>query len=145
MITASLIFLPLIAGLIIYAVKDEQAKYFALFASLTEFVIALVALSSFTISSNAQFELNTPWVESMGIHFHVGMDGISLLLALLTAFLVPLIILTAFRHNYTNNRLFYSLVLIMQSALIGVFVSYDAFLFYIFWELALIPLSLIHI
>ena len=143
MITASLIFLPLIAGLIIYAVKDAQAKYFALAAAIAEFILSLSALSSFTISSNKQFELNTPWITSMSINFHVGMDGISLLLALLTTFLVPLIILSAFRHNYSNNKLFYSLVLIMQSALIGVFVSYDAFLFYIFWELALIPIYFI--
>ncbi len=143
MITASLIFLPIIAGLLIYAVKDEQAKYFALIAAIAEFIITLVALSSFTISADKQFELNTPWIESMGINFHVGMDGISILLVLLTTFLVPLIILTAYKHSYSNNRLFYSLVLIMESALIGVFVSYDAFLFYIFWELALIPIYFI--
>jgi NADH-quinone oxidoreductase subunit M len=71
------------------------------------------------------------------------MDGISLLLVLLTTFLVPIIIFSTFNKEYKNPKLFYSLILLMQTALIGVFVAQDGFLFYIFWELALIPIYLI--
>jgi NADH-quinone oxidoreductase subunit M len=71
------------------------------------------------------------------------MDGIALLLIMLTTFLVPLIILSSFNHQYKSPSLFYSLILTMQFALVGVFSAYDGFLFYIFWELALIPIYLI--
>ncbi len=71
------------------------------------------------------------------------MDGISLLLILLTTVLVPLIILSTFRKDFGNNPLLYFLILTMESALIGVFTARDAFLFYIFWELALIPIYFI--
>jgi len=83
------------------------------------------------------------WVASLGISYKVGLDGISLLLVLLTTFLVPIIILSSFRHNYKSPGLFYALILIMQMALVGVFSALDGFLFYIFWELALIPIYLI--
>jgi NADH-quinone oxidoreductase subunit M len=71
------------------------------------------------------------------------MDGISLLMVLLTAFLIPLIILSSFKHDYKNPNTFYALILFMQTGLLGVFVAMDAFLFYFFWELALIPMYFI--
>jgi NADH-quinone oxidoreductase subunit M len=75
--------------------------------------------------------------------FNVGIDGISLPLVLLTTTLVPLIILSSSDKNFNRPALFYGLVLLMQSALVGVFTSFDILLFYIFWELALIPIYLI--
>lgn len=143
MVTALLIFFPLIAGLLLLFIKGEQAKKIALASAFAEFAISLVALSQFRLGSETQFLLNIPWIQSLGINFKVGMDGISLLLVLLTTLLVPLIILSSFSHNYKNPSFFYSLILIMQMALIGVFVSLDGFLFYIFWELALIPIYFI--
>src|SRR6185369_3007155 len=90
-----------------------------------------------------QFMLDCWWIQSFGISYKIGMDGISLLLVLLTTFLTPVIILSSFNHSYKNPSLFYALILVMQMALVGVFVSLDGFLFYIFWELALIPIYLI--
>ena len=79
----------------------------------------------------------------MGIFYSVGADGISMAMILLTTVLTPLIILSSFNRQIDQPRLFFPLILLMQSALIGVFVATDGFLFYIFWELALIPIYLI--
>jgi NADH-quinone oxidoreductase subunit M len=141
--TALLIFLPIVAGLLIFAFDEAKAKYIALGAASLEFLISVFAFIKFNPSSDLSFVVNTPWIKSMGISFYVGMDGISLLLVMLTTFLVPLIILSTFRYNYTKSKIFYSLILIMQAALVGVFVARDAFLFYVFWEMALIPIYFI--
>jgi NADH-quinone oxidoreductase subunit M len=143
MITLLLIFFPLIAALLLLFVKGQQVKNIALGATIIEFAIAMVALAQFHRDATTQFVWNSPWVSSLGINFHVGIDGISMLLVLLTTFLVPVIILTSYRNEYKNPSSFYALILIMQMALIGVFVSLDGFLFYIFWELALIPIYFI--
>jgi NADH-quinone oxidoreductase subunit M len=143
MITLLLIFFPLVAALMLLLVKGEQVKKIALGAAIVEFAISMFAVFQFQKNADTQFELNYAWIKSMGINFHVGMDGISLLLVILTTFLVPIIILTSFSKQYKNPSAFYSLILAMQFALIGVFVSLDGFLFYIFWELALIPIYFI--
>jgi len=78
-------------------------------------------------------------MENFGISLRFGMDGISLLLVLLTTFLIPLIILSSFQHDYKRPSAFYGLVLLMEAAFIGVFTTFDGLVFYIFWELALIP------
>jgi NADH-quinone oxidoreductase subunit M len=142
MITLLLIFFPLVAAMLLLLVKGQQVRNIALGAAVIEFAISLFALSQFD-STATQFEWNTPWIRSLGINFHVAVDGISMLLILLTTFLVPIIILASFRHDYKNPSAFYALILSMQMALIGVFVSMDGFLFYVFWELALIPIYFI--
>jgi NADH-quinone oxidoreductase subunit M len=143
MITILLIFFPLLAALLLLFVKGEQVKNIALGAAIIEFIISLIAVAQFQHTADTQFDVTYPWIRSLGISFHVGMDGISLLLVLLTTFLVPIIILTSFKSNYKNPAQFYALILSMQMALIGVFVSLDGFLFYVFWELALIPIYFI--
>ncbi len=143
MITLLLIFFPLIAALLLLFVKSEQAKNIAIAAAVAEFVIAIFALTQFQYNASIQFEVNYDWIKSVGISFHVGIDGISMLMVLLTSFLVPIIILTSINTHYKNANYFYALILAMQMALIGVFVSLDGFLFYVFWELALIPIYFI--
>lgn len=138
-----LIFFPLIAALLVLSTKGEQAKKMALTASILEFVIAMVAVAQFQLNSTTQFELNIPWIRSLGINFHVGIDGISMLMVILTTFLVPIIILSSFKTEVAKPSSFYALILMMQMALIGVFVSLDGFLFYVFWELALLPIYFI--
>ena len=143
MITILLIFFPLLAALMLLMMKGEQVKKIALAASVIEFAIALFALTQFKYNASTQFEVSYAWINSLGINFHVGIDGISMLMILLTTFLVPVIILTSFKTDYKNPASFYALILAMQMALIGVFVSLDGFLFYVFWELALIPIYFI--
>jgi NADH-quinone oxidoreductase subunit M len=142
-LTSTLIFLPLVAGLIAFLFNNKAVKYLALAAALIELGVGLTAYHLSVITSDVQFSMNIPWIETLGINFYIGMDGISLILVLLTTLLTPLIILSSFNTEYDKPNVFYALILIMQSALVGVFVARDAFLFYIFWELALIPIYFI--
>lgn len=137
-----LIFLPLLAAIVV-AFSGANAKKVALIASVIEFAYSVCFYVRFTPTGGTQFLHSQSWIPQLGISFKVGMDGISLLLVMLTTFLVPLIITASFRREYKSPGLFYGLIMMMQFALIGVFVSLDAFLFYIFWELALIPIYLI--
>lgn len=143
MLTTLLIFWPLLATLVFFGVRSHEAKKWALTASVIELAIALVMLILFDPSSPSQFVVNAPWIGSLGINFHLGVDGISMLLVLLTTVLTPLIVLSTFKHQYENASSFYGLVLFMEMALIGVFCALDGFLFYIFWEMALIPIYFI--
>lgn len=141
MLTALLLIWPVAAALLLHFVRGSAARALAFGASLVELALAVYAAFQFqTDYSTPHFEVNLPWLASAGIGFHIGMDGLSLLLVLLTAFLVPLILLASFRHEYENPSVFYALVLFMQTGLIGVFVALDAFVFYFFWEVALIPI-----
>lgn len=141
--TIFLLFFPLLSSLVIFALRPTGAKYWALAVSLIELVASLVIAGQFVNNDEVQFVINVPWVVSMGLYFAVGIDGISLLLVLLTTVLVPLIVLSSFRNEYRNPSTFYGLILVMQMALIGVFVAQDGLLFYLFWEIALIPIYFI--
>ncbi|EDM34076.1 NADH dehydrogenase I chain M [Pedobacter sp. BAL39] len=137
-----LIFLPLV-GALVTAFTGNAAKHVALFFSVVTFAITLVAVSGFRPDASTQFEVNFPWIQDLGIHFHAGIDGISMITVLLTTVLMPLIILSSYQHEYKSNQAFYALILFMQFGLLLVFTSLDAFLFYIGWEAALIPIYFI--
>lgn len=143
MLTAILILWPLVAAIVTLALNSSQARGWALIASLIELVVSLVVIAQFNGGASPDFEINRPWIASLGINFHVGIDGISMLLVLLTTVLTPFIVLASFKNNYERASSFYALVLFMEMALIGVFTSLDGFLFYIFWEMALIPIYFI--
>jgi NADH-quinone oxidoreductase subunit M len=144
MLVGLLIVLPLIAGLLLFLSKGNTSKTLALGFSVIEFALALVAFFQFKHNPTANtLMLNCTWVESLGIHFAVSLDALSMLLVLLTTFLVPLIILSSFKNEYDKSNSFYGLILLMQMALVGVFTANDGFLFYVFWELALIPIYFI--
>jgi NADH-quinone oxidoreductase subunit M len=139
MLTLLLILLPIVAGVITLTVGANSAKQVALIGALAELGLALFVWSQFDPAAGAQFAFKYNWLASAGISFGAGLDGISLVLVLLTAFLTPLIILSTFGHTYKNGSAFYSLILFMSAALVGVFSATDAFLFYLFFEAALIP------
>ena len=141
--TVFLILFPLAVSVLLFLIKPIQARVWALVASLIEMVASFVALSQFVSNEVVQFSVNLPWIKSLGLNFAVGMDGITLLLVLLTTVLVPGIILSSFRHQYSKPATFYGLILMMQMALIGVFAAQDGLLFYLFWEMALIPIYFI--
>ena len=144
MLVGLLIIVPLIAGLLVFGTKGKASKNIALGLSVVEFLLSLIVFFQFKHNpSNSNLVLNCSWVESLGIHFAVGIDALSMLLVLLTTFLVPLIILSSFKNDYEKPNSFYGLILIMQMALVGVFTANDGFLFYVFWELALIPIYFI--
>ncbi|HEY5825310.1 MAG TPA: NADH-quinone oxidoreductase subunit M [Cyclobacteriaceae bacterium] len=143
MLTGFLILFPLLAALLLFSMRPKSAKSLALAASLIELAASLVLVFSFDKNSGTQFAFDIPWVNSLGIHFSVGVDGISLLLVLLTTVLVPFIILSSVESRFEKSSTFYGLILMMQMALVGVFTANDGFLFYVFWELALIPIYFI--
>ncbi|MBT2559914.1 NADH-quinone oxidoreductase subunit M [Pedobacter sp. ISL-68] len=137
-----LIFLPL-AGAIITAFAGKSAKIVSTVFAVVSLGLALVIACNFIPNASTQFEVNLPWIADLGINFHAGIDGISMLVVLLTNLLVPIIILSSYNHEYKNPAAFYALILFMQCGLLLVFTSLDAFLFYIGWEAALIPIYFI--
>lgn len=142
MITVLLLLVPLIACLLLLFVRGEGAKKLALGCSLLELGIFAYAFSLFKQNPQAaELRFNQVWLNGIGANFAVEMDGISLLMVLLSTLLMPLIIFASFKNDY-NNR-FYALAFLMQTALIGVFTAADGLLFYVFWELALIPIYFI--
>ena len=143
MITALLILIPFLTGLICFALPGKRAPKLAFESSILTLLGGLYAFYAFSSGQVDLLEYNLPWVPSLGINFHVGMDGISILLVFLTVFLTPIILLSSQSKAYSESSNFNGLVLLMQAALIGVFTAKDAFAFYIFWELALIPIYFI--
>jgi NADH-quinone oxidoreductase subunit M len=139
MLTILLVLIPILTGLLALSLGGRNVKQLALIGALVELATAVVVWTQFDPAGGVQFGYKYAWIASAGISFAAGIDGISMLLVLLTTFLTPLIILSAFGHNYKNASAFYSLILFMEAALVGVFTATDAFLFYFFFEAALIP------
>lgn len=142
MLTALLLLFPLLVSVVVLALKPAQARSIAFAGALLELVFSVYVAFQFDKTQLDQFGLNKQWITTLGISFAIGIDGISLLLVLLTTVLTPLIVLSAFKDSARPSS-FYSLILLMQSALIGVFTAKDGFLFYLFWEIALIPVYFI--
>lgn len=137
-----LLILPIISALVLAFMKSSTiSKWAALGLSLLQFVLTIPFLCQFVPEAALQFEQSFPWIKSLGIHFHIGIDGISLPLVLLTNGLIPLIVLSTFGKSLKGN--FYALVAFMQAGLILVFTALDAFTFYVGWEIALIPIYFI--
>jgi NADH-quinone oxidoreductase subunit M len=140
--TILFLLIPLIGSLSMFFFRGNAAKNVALAVTLANLALTVYCLFSCNhAATTCEFQAN--WVPSAGISFHVGMDGIATILVLLTNLLLPIIVLTGFGRSFDNESRFYGLVLLMQMALIGVFTAMDGLLFYIFWELALIPIYFI--
>lgn len=138
-----LLLLPVIAALAVLLFKNETAKHAALFFSVAELATALFFLSQFTPDASTQFAVDVAWLPKLGIYFSAGIDGISMVMVLLSTVLVPLIILSTYQHQYKNAGAFYALILFMQAGMLVVFTALDGFLFYVGWEAALIPIYFI--
>lgn len=137
-----LIFLPLV-GALVTAFTGKAAKYAAMVFALASLALTAVVAGQFIPDASTQFVVNLPWIKELGINFHAGIDGISLITVLLTNVLVPVIILASYQHDYSKPNAFFALILFMQAGLLVVFTAMDAFLFYIGWEAALIPIYFI--
>src|SRR5215469_3472342 len=135
--------LSVIALLLLRSDDHTWIRRIALVAALAEFLISLLLLRAFD-SASPDFQLQElhEWM-GHGIRYHLGVDGISLLLVLLTTFLTPLAILCSWESIQQKVKGFFISLLIIETAMIGVFVSLDLFLFFLFWELTLIPMYFI--
>ncbi len=139
----AVLFFPLLAGAAAYVAGNRQAKYVALVASVAEFGASYLLKMHFCGGGLQPIVFAHSWITNPHISFALSVDGLSLVLILLTTFLLPLIVLSTFNKEIDNAKSFYGLMFLMQFALIGVFAASDGFLFYIFWELALIPIYFI--
>ncbi len=141
-----LTFLPLAGAFALVFIPRENEKTIkqtALGVALADFLLSLSLYGEFdTTTAKMQFEYSTPWIESWGINYHVGLDGISLLLFILTTFLTAFSILASWEvKKYLKEYMIAMLAL--GTGMLGVFIAMDFFLFYVFWEFQLIPMYLI--
>lgn len=127
-------------GLVSYR-RETHYRWIALGFSLANFALSLLLLQ--WIGGNAatfQFEQNVPWIGAIGARYHVGVDGISLWLVLLTTLLVPISVLSSWRAVEKRQLSYYVFLLLLEGAMIGVFVSLDLLVFYLFFEASLVPM-----
>jgi NADH-quinone oxidoreductase subunit M len=143
MLLVAVLFVPLLFSLITWLSGERFAKYIALAGGIIAFVLCNLLKPGFVNGGFAPITYSHGWISNPVVNFALSLDGLSFMLLALTTFLVPLIIFTTFRKQIENARAFYALVLLMEFGLIGVFLAADGFLFYIFWELALIPIYFI--
>jgi len=119
--------------------RDKYVRRNALIISLIEFLLVLFALIKLKNTGLTELPFSVPWLAGAGISFSFGIDGISMLLLLLTSFLFPVIILASASFESRRLNIFFGSMLILEAAMMGVFTARDGIIFYIFWELALIP------
>ena len=139
-------FIPALGGLLILLIprRDRDIKLFALVISLLAFVASVhLPVHLHRNLVGFQFEIDKPWIASPNIHYHMGIDGISVWLVVLTTFLTPLCVLISWTSIHERVKEFFILLLLLETALIGVFTALDLFLFYFFWEATLIPMALL--
>ncbi len=138
-------FVPAIGALALMLMprNDNTLRWAALIISIATFGLSLLLPLYYDRGrSGFQFEVNSNWI-GQAIHYHMGADGISMWLVLLTTFLVPLSILVSWKSIHDRVKEFFVLILLLEMAMIGVFLSLDMFLFYVFWEATLIPMALL--
>jgi NADH-quinone oxidoreductase subunit M len=139
-------FFPLIGILVILFLKEEQRniiRWIALGTTLITFGLSLWILAQFkNTSPDLQLVVNIPWIQVAGwnISYHLGVDGLSILLLLLTTFLTPIAILSTWTAVTERVKDFMVFFLLLEVGMVGVFVAMDLFLFYIFWEFTLVPM-----
>ncbi len=140
-------FLPLLGALLLLLIgkgRTRTIRNLALGCSALTFFVSLPLFSKFDSSiSGMQFEQQASWIPGFGISYHVGIDGISLFLVLLTTFLSPLAILSSWNSIQTRVKEYYLFMLMLETGMLGVFVALDFFLFYVFWEVMLVPMYFI--
>jgi NADH-quinone oxidoreductase subunit M len=137
-----IIFLPSLGAVLAFLIASEElVKRMALITSALTFLISLIAFFMFDPSTaDMQFFERYDWIPALGISYEVGVDGISLLLVVLTTFLTPLSLLASWDSIHTRSREFMICMLFLESGMVGVFAAIDLFLFYVFWEATLIPM-----
>ncbi len=143
-ILSILVLAPLLLSLPLFLIPDSMEsiqKIYGLVVSLLTFVLSLLVYASFNGgTADYQFVEKHAWLESIGVSYFMGIDGISLYLVLLTTFLVPIILLSAWHAVEKSVRRYIFFMLFLESTILGAFLSLDIFLFYVFWEAMLIPM-----
>ena len=146
-IILSLILLIPIAGAMLVALLPDRAKlpnWIALLTSLLTFAFTLHLPAHFiTGQPGFQFEIDRLWIENPAIYYHVGVDGLSMWLVVLTGLLAPVGVVASWNTIQNRRKIFYALLLVQQTAIFGVFMALDLMLYYGFWELSLVPMAVL--
>ena len=137
----TILILLLVGAIATYFSGDKLASKVALLFSVATLGVSLYLLNQF--SNGATISYLSDWMEYPKTYLAFQADGLSMLMVLLTTALTPLIIFSSFGNTYSNAKSFYALVLFMSFAMVGTFLAADGLLYYIFWELALIPIYFI--
>ena len=145
-----LLLTPLVGAIIVALIPDREEgsklhHIIALAVTLLTllFTLHLPAHFDYATFGQFQFDQNIAWIASPAIRYHLGVDGLSMWLVILTGVLAPLGVLASWNAIKSRTRLFFTLFLLQQVAMIGIFVSLDLFLYYGFWELSLVPMTLL--
>jgi NADH-quinone oxidoreductase subunit M len=140
-----LLIIPIIGAVLAVLIprdREELSKWLVLAVALVNLLVSLPLYFTFADRPGYQFEEFAAWIPSLNINYHVGIDGLSLFLVLLTTFLTVVAILSSWSAITRQVKEFMALMLVLETAMLGVFVSLDLFLFYLFWEASLIPMAL---
>jgi NADH-quinone oxidoreductase subunit M len=140
--------LPLAGAVALIAVgrgehpNEKALKWTTLLFSVATFALSLALPFGFNPAGGLQFETNVPWIQAfnLGVRYHVAIDGLSLWLVVLTTFLVPIALISSWNSIHFRLREYLISMLALETGMIGVFIAMDMFLFYIFWEVMLIPM-----
>ena len=143
-----LIWLPIIGGVFVFLTADDNnpnvSRYLSLFTVVLTLLICIPLVTGFNVNdSNMQFVEDIPWMPALGIHYLIGIDGLSLILIVLSVFTNLIVILATWESIKKRVAQYFAAFLIMQGLLVGVFAAMDAIVFYIFWEATLVPMYLI--
>lgn len=137
-------FFPTIGVILLLFVPKTQTdtiKGFSLIISIITMLVSFFVYAAFDpVANGMQFEVNIPWITTFGVNYHLGIDGISLLLIVLTTVLTPLALLSSWNSITEGVKGYYISILLLETGMIGVFCALDLFLFYVFWEVMLIPM-----
>jgi NADH-quinone oxidoreductase subunit M len=143
----TLILLLPLAGAVLVALVPDRFKlpnWIALATTLVTFGLTLHLPAHFdSTQSGFQFVIDLPWIESPAIHYHVGVDGLSLWLVVLVGLLAPVGVVASWNAIRERRKLFFVLFLVQQTAMLGVFLSLDLMVYYGFWELSLVPMAIL--
>ncbi|HTT34179.1 MAG TPA: NADH-quinone oxidoreductase subunit M [Methylomirabilota bacterium] len=142
-----LIFFPVAGSLALLLLRGDDHKFIriiAMIVSTAEFLFSLLMLPGVPIgAAGYQLEENVKWITAPPINYHVGVDGISMFLVLLTTFLTPISVLASWNSIQRRVKEFFVMLLLLEVGVVGVFLSLDLFLFFVFWEVMLIPMALL--
>ncbi len=136
------LFFPLVAFLLLIVFPKSTSRGLAMALSLIIFVFSLLLIGPYWFKAPVGYTFSTdvPWIASPSIHYHVALDGLSLWLVLLTTFLTPIAIAVSWNSIQHRSKEFFAFLMLLEFGLIGVFIALDMFLFFVFWEICLVPM-----
>ncbi len=146
MILSLILAAPLAGALLVWLLpgRGKLPNWIALLTTLVTFGLTLHLPAHFDLHQNGfQFVINTPWIDNPAISYHLGVDGLSLWLVVLTGLLAPVGVIASWNAITEKRKTYFALFLIQQTAILGVFLSLDLMLYYGFWELSLVPMAIL--